>query len=68
MLNVIQIVLAITLVILIVLQAKGSGLGSAFGGGADYHTKRGTEKTLYIGTIVLSFLFVLVAFFNSLGG
>ena len=63
-LNIIQISLSIFLITVIVLQAKGTGLGSAFGG-SGYHTKRGAEKTLFAATIVASVLFVLIAFANS---
>lgn len=66
MLNLIQIILAIILVTVIILQAKGGGLGSALGGGFSYHTKRGAEKTLFYLTIIVSTLFVVVAFLNSL--
>ena len=41
------------------LQNQGGGLGSAFGGEANfYRTKRGAEKFLFIGTIVLGVAFV----------
>lgn len=66
MLNILQIILSIVLITVIVLQAKGTGLGSAFGGSAGYHTKRGAEKFLFNATIVLSVLFIIVSFYNSL--
>lgn len=54
-----QIVTSVLLVGAILLQQKGGGLGSAFGGlGTSYHTKRGFEKVLFILTIVLATLFV----------
>lgn len=41
------------------LQQKGGGLGSAFGGdGAVYRSRRGLEKTLFAATIVLAVLFI----------
>lgn len=67
MLNIFQIAIGISLVTVIVLQAKSGGLGSAFGGGGDYHTKRGAEKSLFYLTIFLSVTFILIAFFNSIG-
>ena len=62
-LSVIQIIISILLVVTILLQQKGSGAGSAFGGsgGASYHTMRGFEKILFIATIVLGVIFVLSA-------
>ena len=59
-LSIIQIVISVVLVTAVLLQQIGGGLGSAFGGaGTSYHTKRGFEKTLFTGTIILGTLFVL---------
>jgi len=66
MLNIIQVILAIFVIAIIVIQSKGGGLGSAFGGGASYHTKRGAEKTIFYLTILACIAFVIVAFFNSI--
>lgn len=66
MLDVFQIILGIILITVIILQAKGTGLGSAFGGGTNFHTKRGAEKFLFYATLIVSLLFVLVSLFNSL--
>lgn len=58
-LSLIQIILALILVGLILLQAKGTGLGSTFGGELGFYgTKRGAEKLLFILTIVIGFLFL----------
>ncbi len=47
-----QIIGSVSLIILIVMQAKGTGLSAAFGGGGMfYRSKRGVEKILYRGTI-----------------
>ncbi|MCR4279982.1 MAG: preprotein translocase subunit SecG [Candidatus Komeilibacteria bacterium] len=57
--SIIQIILAILLMVAVLLQSRGSGLGAAFGGeGAVYRTKRGAEKILFVATIVLSVLFL----------
>lgn len=55
----VQIVLAALLVAAILLQSKGTGIGGVFGGGEGniYRTKRGAEKVIFVGTIVLSILF-----------
>jgi len=60
-LNVSQIVLSIILVLAILLQQQGSGLGSMFGnvGGESYRSKRGAEKLFYNATIVLIVLFIV---------
>lgn len=61
-LNVAQIVLSIALILIILLQVRGGGLGGIFGQ-ADtvYRTKRGLEKTMFQLTIALAVLFVIVA-------
>jgi len=58
-----QIVIAILLMIAILLQNRGTGLGSAFGGtgGGVYLTKRGIEKKLFAATIVLAVIFILLS-------
>ncbi len=59
---VIEIILGISLVGLVVLQSKGTGLGSTFGGDTGFYgTKRGAEKMLFVLTIVVSSLFLLTA-------
>ena len=57
-----QIVLSVLLVAGILLQQKGSGLGSALGGSSiEYSTKRGAEKFIFWATIVLAVLFMGVS-------
>ncbi len=65
--NLIQLISAIALIIAILLQNRGSGLGSAFGGeGNAYRSKRGIEKTLVKVSIVLAIIFFVTAFVNLL--
>ena len=60
--QIIQIILSITIVVLVLLQAKGGGLGSIFGGdGGVYRTRRGIEKKIYQSTIVLAIVFFVLA-------
>ena len=62
LLVVIQTLLAILLVITILLQGRGGGLGSSLGGDGElYGTRRGVEKILFKITIFLAVLFVLVS-------
>lgn len=66
-LKVVQIFLAILLSAAILLQARGAGLSGVFGGeGNIYRTKRGAEKMLFCGTIVLAILFLTCALINIL--
>lgn len=61
-LNIAQIVLAALLTVLVLLQQKGSGLGSAFGGSSDiYQTRRGAEKVIFRSTIVIAIIFLGLA-------
>ena len=57
-----QIIVAVALVMVSLLQVRGGGLGGIFGQ-ADtvYRTKRGVEKTLFQLTIVLVVIFVALA-------
>ncbi len=56
---IIQIVLAVLLVLVIIIQQKGTGLGNTFGGELGfYRTKRGAERLLFYTTIALSALFI----------
>jgi len=60
-----QIIVSILLVACILLQKGGAAMGSAFGQGEDFHTeRRGSDKTLFISTIVLGVLFVALALLN----
>ncbi len=56
--NVILIILAVLLMLAVLLQQRGAGLGAGFGGdSAVFTTMRGAEKVLYNITIVLAILF-----------
>lgn len=59
----IQIILAILLVIAILLQRSEAGMGSSFGGSDNFnsafHTRRGFERVLFVGTIVIAILFAI---------
>jgi preprotein translocase subunit SecG len=61
-LNIAQILIACVLIVAILLQAKGAGLGGIFGTGESvYRTRRGVEKTLFQTTIALAVIFVLLS-------
>ena len=57
-----QIVVAVALILISLLQVRGGGLGGIFGQ-ADtvYRTKRGVEKTLFQLTIALAVIFIVLA-------
>lgn len=64
--NIAQILVAILLSVVLLLQAKGSGIGSALGGGTtgSFRTRRGVEKTLFQLTIIIAIIFIIVAAFG----
>lgn len=65
--TIIQLVAAILLIIAILLQNRGTGLGAAFGGeGNVYRTKRGLESFLFKATIVLAIVFLLFSLLSVL--
>lgn len=62
-----SIVVSVILIILILLQVKGGGLGSLLGGdagGGISRTRRGLEKTLFQITIGLSIAFIAISIFS----
>ena len=65
-LNLAQIVIAIALIAIIMLQTKGAALGGVFGqsDSAVYKTRRGVEKTSLNVTIGLSVVFFVMAVLN----
>lgn len=64
-LQIVSIIVSILLIILILLQVKGAGLGDLLGGGGGdtgiTRTRRGLEKTLFQITIGLGIAFMAVA-------
>lgn len=61
-----QIVISVTLIVCILLQARGAGLGSVFGGtGQVFKTRRGIDKLLFNATVAFAALFVVISFVAS---
>lgn len=64
-LDILQIIFAFLLALLILVQAKGTGLGSTFGGDSGFYgTRRGAEKLTFIVTIIVACLFLLTSLIN----
>jgi len=62
-----QIIVSIFLILFILLQQRGTALGSAFGGGGEFYlTRRGIQKKLFYLTIILGGAFILLSFLNLL--
>jgi len=68
MLSYIQIILAIILGVLILIQHSEGSLGAAFGGGMEggFRTRRGPELWIFRGTIIVACLFVASTILNLL--
>ena len=65
----VQIILSIAVIIFILLQVRGAGLGSAFGGssaGSVFKTRRGVERLIFNITIVFVILFAIVSAMSML--
>jgi preprotein translocase subunit SecG len=63
-LTIVQIIISVILIAAILIQQKGEGLGTVFGGSGgetSYHTRRGFEKILFTITIIFAILFVLLS-------
>lgn len=66
-----ELILSLLLIVGIVLQQRGAGLGGAFGGdnfASTFYKRRGAEKFLFNATIVLAVLFVASAIAGFLLG
>ena len=67
-LRIVQIILCISVILFILLQVRGAGLGSAFGGssaGSVFKTRRGVERLIFNLTIVFVILFALVSVLSA---
>lgn len=66
--DVAQVVLAITLIALVLLQGKGNSASAFFNREAatTYRTRRGVERTLLQATIVIGVIFSILSLINNL--
>ncbi len=66
--DLVMLIISITLILVILLQTKGSSFSGAFGGdsGSIYRTRRGVEKTLFQFTVGLAVVFLIIAIITSI--
>ena len=67
--RVVQIILSAAVILFILLQVRGAGLGSAFGAsnaGGTFKTRRGVEKLLFNITVVFVVLFAAISLVGAL--
>lgn len=61
-LNIAQMIISLALIVVVLLQTKGSTFSGAFGTDASvFRTRRGLEKTLFQLAIGLGLLFILIS-------
>ncbi len=61
-----QIIVAVVLILVLLLQVRGGGLGGIFGqADSTFRTRRGLEKTLFQFTIVLVLVFIVLAILSA---
>lgn len=61
------VVVSLALIVMVLLQSRGAGLGGLGGGdfgGSGYHVRRGVERLIFNITIGLSVLFFVLALLN----
>jgi preprotein translocase subunit SecG len=65
--DLVMTIVSVVLILVILLQTKGSSFSGAFGGDTSsiYRTRRGVEKTLFQFTIIIAGVFVLLAIVSS---
>ncbi len=62
---IINIILAVLIVVFILIQGKGAGLGSAWGGGGEsFQTRRGMEKSILWLTVIFIIIFFIISIVN----
>ena len=69
LLEVLEIITAAVLVVTVLLQHRGTGIGGAFGGAdLSYRSRRGVEKLLFRATILVAAIFIVIVIAQILTG
>jgi len=64
---VLQIVVDVLLILVVLIQSQSVGLGAAFGGKSmTFRSKKGVERWIMVGTVVLGLLFGALSIVNTL--
>ncbi|EKE13965.1 MAG: hypothetical protein ACD_12C00728G0002 [uncultured bacterium] len=62
---ILNIVFSVLIVVFILIQGRGAGLGSAWGGGGEmFQTRRGMEKVILWLTSIFIVIFLVVSLIN----
>jgi preprotein translocase subunit SecG len=66
-LEIVQIIISVVLIVVVMLQARGSSFSATFTSDSSiYRTRRGVERTLFNFTIGLAVAFVLMSLLSVL--
>ena len=65
LLNIAQIVVSVTLVIVILAQVRGQGTGLFGAAESSFRTRRGLEKALFQFTIFLVAVFIIISIVSA---
>jgi preprotein translocase subunit SecG len=62
---IVNIIFSVLIIVFILIQGKGAGLGSAWGGGGElFQTRRGMEKIILWLTTIFIVIFFVVSLVN----
>ena len=61
----IQIIISILLIIFVLIQNKGTGLGRVWGGSSVSFSRRGLEKALFKFTFITVGLFIIISILQT---
>ncbi len=65
-LHIAQILVSLTLIVIVLMQVKGTGFGAALGGqDSSFRTRRGIQRSLHRVTIALMVVFIGLALWSA---
>ncbi|HET7098734.1 MAG TPA: preprotein translocase subunit SecG [Patescibacteria group bacterium] len=65
-LTIIQMVVSVIFIVLVLIQAKGTGFGRTGGGGGTSFTRRGLEKLTFRLTFIFITIFLIISILQLL--
>jgi preprotein translocase subunit SecG len=66
-LNLAQILVSVVLILLVLMQTRGTGMASGYSADTSiFRTRRGVEKTVFQLTIIVGVVFILVSILSVL--
>jgi preprotein translocase subunit SecG len=65
-LSIFQVITSVILIVLVLIQARGTGFGRTGGGGGSAFTRRGLEKLIFRSTFVFVAIFLTLSILSLL--